>query len=215
MIRNLRPGMPAHYTLLSIIVICVVACANHAPTTGAAGESTNTGSSPTPATATAKPRFFVRTPENTNGNMGGASGADALCMSASAKPATGTFKALVVDDTRRACMTANCTSATENLNWVLAPNKTYYQADGTTVMGTTNAAGIFTFPITNGASMTVHGSFTGLNANWTNGPNCNNWISSSAGVTGILGTSEEWRTFLINMATVPCDSGMHILCVEQ
>ncbi|HLD45750.1 MAG TPA: DUF1554 domain-containing protein, partial [bacterium] len=65
-------------------------------------------------------KIFV-TDATYNGNLGGVAGADALCEADANKPATGTYKALIVDGVARvACTTANCGGgAGENIDWVL------------------------------------------------------------------------------------------------
>lgn len=149
------------------------------------------------------------------GNMGGVLGADALCQSSAAKPGVGNYKALLADGTRRACLTANCSTESENLNWVMRPNTTYYQSDGETVIATTNAAGIFTFPLLNPVVGLGHPNYTGLNADWTTGSHCSNWTNSSSAMNGTLGFADSTAAGAFAQMTIPCDSGIHIYCVEQ
>ncbi|MBI39027.1 MAG: hypothetical protein CMF59_05470 [Leptospiraceae bacterium] len=79
----------------------------------------------------------------------GISGLDSQCSFDSNKPSGGgKYKARVADSTNRiACSTANCNSGTDKYtDWVLRPSQKYTRADGTTV-GTTNANGVFSFPL--------------------------------------------------------------------
>ncbi|PKA12234.1 hypothetical protein CH372_10220, partial [Leptospira meyeri] len=105
----------------------------------------------------------------------GISGFDNHCNNSANKPSgSHTYKALISDGIkRRACSTANCSGGTsEHIDWVLKPNQQYKRKDGTTIIGTTNANGIFVSSLTNvidpdmfdGASDHV---FTGVNADWT------------------------------------------------
>ena len=73
-------------------------------------------------------------------------------MTDSNYPGSGTYKALITDGTNRvACTSANCATggAGENINWVLTPSTEYFRTDGTTEIGVTTSAGIFSFPLSN------------------------------------------------------------------
>ncbi|MEI6092841.1 MAG: DUF1554 domain-containing protein, partial [bacterium] len=162
---------------------------------------------------------------------------DALCMADSNKPAGGaTYKAMftttTAGQTRVACTTGSCsTGATENTNWVMKPNRNYYRADGTTLIGTTNSGGVFPLDsgqalsnsISSGASVYWTG-FSGYNVlgSWVTHPTytCSNWTSAITGVgteghgegtTGIAnngtGVLYAWQQF--------CDQLLHLVCVEQ
>jgi hypothetical protein len=89
------------------------------------------------------------------GDLGGSQGADSICRNDSANPngpGTGNWKAMVADESRRACLTANCTSTAENLNWVMRPNTPYRRPSGE-LIGITNPGGIFVFDLVTGISV--------------------------------------------------------------
>ncbi|EKD41383.1 MAG: LenF, partial [uncultured bacterium] len=97
----------------------------------------------------------------------GIADADATCMADANKPIGGsTFKAMIADGViRRACSSANCVTSGdgENIDWVLQPSTTYKRVDDTTI-GTTDANGIFSFPLDNAFTDAAfdHGAWTGL-----------------------------------------------------
>lgn len=151
----------------------------------------------------------------------GIQAADYLCTTDSNKPATGTYKALIVDHTdnqRIACTTPQCSGgASEHVNWVLAANTTYYRADGTTVIGTTTANGIFDFTtdLQNSMGTTTTTVWTGLTNSWsTRNYDCGGWdaseVEGDAGGTDSLSTGSIGHTwYFCNMDTA------NLICVEQ
>ncbi|MFZ5629315.1 MAG: DUF1554 domain-containing protein [Spirochaetota bacterium] len=185
---------------------------------GNSAGANSTGDAPATGSTTTKRRIFVMTPDTTQGNTGGAAGADTKCNNASNKPSGATtFRALVADATRRACTTANCTAASENLNWIMLPNTKYYRADGTTEIQSTNGAGVFALPLAVAVSENSHLVYTGIHANWTSDTtnNCVNWTSNNAAQSARAGFSDSTTGNLLGQITIACDSGMHLLCVEQ
>lgn len=162
-------------------------------------------------------RFFP-TATSYSGNLGGASGADAKCNTDANRPSTtSTYKALITDSSRRACSTANCSGGiSENQDWVLYPNKTYYRADGTTVVMTTNSAGITSFPLNAGmATGAANTHWTGMNADWTNNTNsCSNWISTSGnGTAGVINNTSSFAIF--NLSQSCNQPNVFLMCVER
>lgn len=150
----------------------------------------------------------------------GISGLDNHCNNASDKPSGGgTYKAMVTTgNSRRACSTANCSGGTsEHINWVLKPNKEYRRFDGTTVVGTTNANGIFTFPLTNSPYHVVNFTdniVTGMNSDWTNSSdNCSGWSGNTQSFAG--GGYNNTSSNLINKGIYGCTTTTRALCVEQ
>lgn len=92
----------------------------------------------------------------------GISGSDVKCNADTNKPTDGsTYKAILTDATNRtACSTTvNCTTASENIDWVLKANTAYARTDGTPLF-TTNSAGIFVFGV-------MTNSFAGGGQFWT------------------------------------------------
>ncbi len=160
-------------------------------------------------------RIFVYT--ETIGNMGGVAGADNICdTQAGGKGLSGTYKAFLIANTRRACSSANCSGGiSENLDWVLQPSTNYYREDGTTLVGTTNASAIFNLPLTN--SMEVAGSFiwTGLRQDWTNETNCLNWTSDSGGLFTTVGNILATDANAISAGVTACSNNYNLACVEQ
>jgi hypothetical protein len=75
-------------------------------------------------------------------------GADAKCEVDGNKPATGTYKAFLVDGVnRRVCTSHNCGTdgALENLNWVLKKNTKYIRISDSGEIFTTNNRRMFIF----------------------------------------------------------------------
>ncbi len=105
------------------------------------------------------------------GNFGALSNADNFCSSHKnlVTDTTATIKAMITDGaTRVACATPYCGGgASENVDWPLAANVTYYTSEGL-VLGTTSAAGIFTSdfsnPVTPGY---IVFTLLGLKTDWT------------------------------------------------
>ncbi|MEQ9362884.1 MAG: DUF1554 domain-containing protein [Leptospirales bacterium] len=152
----------------------------------------------------------------------GVSGLDSQCNSAADKPSGGgTYKAMVADGTNRiACTTANCGTGTgEHTDWVLKPSKEYRRSDGSTVLGTTTANGVFSFPLTNAIKTAVVGTNstrTGLETNWTSSANdCSNWGDNTAGSSSAGGLHDQTNSNLLNIGTSGCSNASKVICVEQ
>lgn len=173
----------------------------------------NKGSSPNN-----NPVIFISSTQ-ANGNFGGPSQADAICMADASRPdKTKTYKAMMsIINTRIACQTAYCTGGTsENINWVLSPNTTYTRSDGT-IIGTTNSAGIFPATLTNSFSSTNTKIWTGLKADWTQwfDEDCNDWTSQNGFNNGARGVSNnsDYRSWAL--ARDNCNVAGSFYCVEQ
>lgn len=166
--------------------------------------------------------IFVTTSGN-NGNLGGVTGADALCAADSSCPSGATCKAFIVDGTTRvACTTADCSGGpSEHTDWVLAASTTYYRSDGTTVIGTTTANGIFTFPLTNTINDDGNLYWTGFRdpADWVaaSDRNCSNWANSLGVLSGNIGDPSTTSISIVAKSATPpgCDTTLKLLCVEQ
>ncbi|TGL69769.1 DUF1554 domain-containing protein [Leptospira kmetyi] len=156
---------------------------------------------------------------------GGIAGVDNNCSTDGNKPSGGgTYKALITDGVnRRACTTASCSGGTsEQINWVLKPNKEYRRKDGTTIIGTTTANGIFAFPLTNSVEILANivitnGIGTGMNADWTSNANdCSDWSTNAGGTSSTVGTWDSTNSGLIGGAgTSGCSNTHMTICVEQ
>jgi len=180
-------------------------------------------------------RIF-RTIASSNGNLGGVSGADSSCNTRAGVLGIGSSKAILAASTRRACTTANCSGGiSENLDWVLKPNFTYYRPDGTRIM-TTNSSAIFPFGTLlaqwdGTLSYDSGGPFPawywmGLKTDWINAVdeitfkpfNCQDWTSSNGVDNGGYGDDSKLDgraifTFILECNRVLWDT--YILCAEQ
>jgi len=173
------------------------------------------------ATANRDRRMFLTAMDSLTGNLGGVSGADALCTSDSAKPSgTGTWKAFIVQTgVRIACTTANCSGGTaEHTDWVLKPNTKYILAVGESTIGTTNSSGIFSFPLQTALAATTNYFWSGfaVAGNWTIGSNhCLNWTSADPDENGDQGRTDSTGNKILVNAARACNVDSRLLCVEQ
>lgn len=177
----------------------------------------NTNIAPAPL---ARKRVFLHTSPTVGGNLGGIAGADTTCNGSAQRPdTTVTYAAMIADGSgRRACINPSCTNPAENINWALKPNTIYLQAAGTVEIGTTNAAGILSFPLAATLSATAGFYLHGLNADWTTGSFCvgagGNW-SGTMSAGSCSGGQAGDPLNLVN-SSVPCTSGTnYLLCAEQ
>ena len=176
-------------------------------------------------------KFIFLTSATYNGNLGGVSGADSKCNADTNKVNASNYKAfLSFGTTRRACgATTNCTSAAENIDWVMAPNVSYYNTSGT-IIATTNTAGIWVFPdnvtniLTNAAYTSgtsyfwsgIDGGAPSATNYWKpNNTDCTGWTSSSIGVNGYRGGPNILSSYFLENQFGTCDQQGYLLCVEQ
>ncbi len=141
---------------------------------------------------------------------------DSVCSSDGNKPSTGTFKAMIVSSTRRACSTANCSGGvSENLDWVFRPNTKYYRTDRVTQILETDSSGIF-FTMQNPFSTGSSNVWTGLNANFTNSANtCSNWTNNMGAFSGAYGQTNMTSSAAYSGSTQVSSSFANVVCVEQ
>lgn len=141
---------------------------------------------------------------------------DSICSSDLNKPSAGTFKAMIVSSTRRACSTANCSGGpSENLDWVFRPNTKYYRTDKVTQILETDSSGIFT-SMTNSFTSNSVNVWTGLNSNFTTSANtCSNWTNSNGAFLGVYGTANLTSTSAYNANVQTSFSFSNVVCVEQ
>jgi hypothetical protein len=168
--------------------------------------------------------FFLA--DVSNGNFGGPSGADTLCNAN--KPAgitSSTFKALLTDGTsRRACYSSgndNCglIGTTGRADWVLANSQIYCTSDLTSQIGTTDANGFLTVPVSNVMASSTTTTYTGFNAFWgSSATNCAGFTSTAGTSTVGSATGTEngstQHTF-ITSAVPTCTTAGSVYCVEQ
>lgn len=153
-----------------------------------------------------------------NGDFNGISGADAFCMADTNIPNSSNYKALLVGGTTRvACTSTDCSGgSSEHTDWVLAASTTYVRPDGTTIIGTTDSNGIFDFDLTHAFEATGNMIWTGLNADWTTSSSvCTVWDTSSGGVSGAIGLTDEASFSAISAGSQTCNNTIHLACVEQ
>ena len=183
---------------------------------GAPGESGLAGAAGQPGSPSGKVIYLSGAPKKAN--FGGITGADAQCNLSPPKP--GTYKALLVDGTTRvACTSALCAmnGAVEGSDWVLAPNTAYVREDGTTVIGTTNSAGIFVFPLDASIGTAGLSYWTGLSSDWTTSVDtCSGWTQVSGAIAD-QGLADASDSQAINGVSANCSdlAGAFFACVEQ
>ncbi len=202
---------------------------------GTMGSVSVTNVAVTCSSTTIKQLFVL--PTGVAGNLGGITGADALCQAnipSASTPQITTAKALIVDGTSRiACVTGNgaaigastppsCTSGSAGqVGWVLAPSTTYIQYNGS-IVSTTDTNGFFSFPLANLVvpTATTPTIWTGMNADWSTdtGNTCSSWSDSTSAsngafgyITGALGLNQG----LLNSGPTPCTSLEPLVCVQQ
>lgn len=153
----------------------------------------------------------------------GVEGADTVCDRDTNNPQRNCsrYKALIADGSNRyACSTANCGGGViENTDWVLQASTQYRRVDGTTVIGTTTAAGIFSYPVTNGFAATADDVWTGswTQGDWTSGQNCSDWSDGTGGVLGSYGAnpSATDKYIMVDDSDASCGISKKLYCVEQ
>ncbi len=221
----------AHILTVSLMILisgCLKKKNEEAPATGT-GSRPGTGTTPTPTPTPAPGRYGVifQTPVSVNGSgaqtgLGsGLTTLDNLCSTAATnKGLTGTFKALVgAGSSRRACTSANCSGGpAENSNWVILGKTEFRREDKATVIGTTTASGIFSFPLTNSFTDSAADYWSGLNADWTGSGaqyNCNAWTINDNSQTANLGDTGVDTSASLYTAQQDCDQTNPVLCVEQ
>jgi len=165
------------------------------------------------------PKVFV-TVETHDGNFAGDATlagahaidkADAFCNRSIARPDGRSYKALLVDGTRR--------SAVPPQDWVLRPDTTYYQADGVRNVFRTSATGVSRSsgynPLLSDQEASRY-SWIGLAPGFKTRLNvCDGWSSNDPMETGALGDAAEPQfTFGFNVSSA-CDSRQTLVCVSQ
>jgi hypothetical protein len=160
--------------------------------------------------------LIYRTEMPKKANFGGIPSADALCNAS--PPRAGAYKALIVDGTtRRACTTASCGGGVaEHVDWVLASDTTYSRPDGT-LIGSTNGAGIFVFPLQASIDTVGYSYWTGLSTDWTSSTDdCGDW-TQTAGYYATEGLADTTDSQAIYGVSESCASlaGAFFVCVEQ
>jgi len=199
--------------ILTPLALLTVACGSGLPVSGTTLLSTTPTSTTTTTTRTFKYTYVTANMASGNFQTLGAGatgieGADNLCESDASYPGTGTYKAFLVDGVNRvACTTANCGGGIgEHTDWVLAPNTEYRRINGKTTIGTTNALGLFTFPLDNQIVAANVDLWTGFNTTQdylTNATTCTLFSTSAGGTqAGITGTTGSG---VLACGGIPCN----------
>ena len=144
----------------------------------------------------------------------GVAGADADCTRENGgAPA----KALLVD--AAGCGGAPCRRASVTpyagdgqIDWVLAPNRTYNTKDNSSAVGFTDASGLFAWPLFKGVGPCDNQASGFANAGWVTGETCGDWSPSSAGKYGVgwaCGTDD-----CIAGGELGCPANQKLVCVS-
>lgn len=178
----------------------------------AAGDDPATGGGGA-ASCTTNCKIFV-TAANHNGGFGltaasALAAMDSACSSDANKPSGGgTYKALVGSSNR-----------TVGNNWPLRASTAYYQADGATLIGTTTAGSIFSFPLSAGFTSTGGlNTWSGLTNTFAlGGSTCVNWTSSLNSDGGDLGAPNLNTDASVYSVFSSCDTSAskRLTCVQQ
>lgn len=143
----------------------------------------------------------------TDGNLG----ADATAAIAAADSICGSgYKALLGN-------TARNTST----DWPLAANTTYVRADGTTIIGTTDANKVFSSNLTNPVSATSNNVWAGFVSSWSlSANNCTNWTTNNSATHGGWGLSniqgDNWYSWNSTSGVGgDCNNTYYLYCVQQ
>lgn len=152
--------------------------------------------------------IMFRSSGRTSGLIGSFILADYFCDRDPLCPQQGTCKALIVDGDNRIA---------GGEDWVLEARHPYVRTDKTTEIGTTDANGIFTFPLTNAISDTGSYVWTGINADWTTSEyTCHKWLTQRSSIYGTAGVDDDVDATAISASDKACNyrSG-YLYCVEQ
>lgn len=142
-----------------------------------------------------------------DGNFGGVTAADSFCATDANLPAGGgTYKALIGASTRLPPST----------NWPLKASTAYVRSDGVTAIGTTTAARIFSFNLTN-AIAGAGSAWTGLSGAMAQAvENCTDWTANAGGGNPTkYGTATQVDSRAIEQGATFCSGLFSLYCVEQ
>lgn len=145
----------------------------------------------------------------------GIDGADTVCSDdPGCAPIGGSCKAILATTS-----TAKVTrQATPRNNWVLEPYTAYDDGAGT-LIGTTGADSLFTFPLNHSIGDIFMNVWTGINSDWdTAENNCSDWTSDADNIFGNTGNPAAFDNQVLYMGETlgkePCDASRHLYCVQ-
>ena len=122
---------------------------------------------------------------------------------------------------RYPCLTAYCGNGDgEATNWVLEASREYRRTDGTTVIASTTANRIFSFPLTNSFSSTNSQIYTGVTDSWArssvdNQNNCGWFAYGDSAYESYYGSTGDVGAGALNTGSITCDNALKIACAEQ
>ena len=90
---------------------------------------------------------------------------------------------------------------------------TYYSPNGDAIV-TTDAVGLYQWPLWNAASGVDARVWTGMYEDWTIGGNCQDWSSGAPDVGGIMGQAMGTDVDSLFAMLASCDQEGRIYCVE-
>jgi hypothetical protein len=146
-------------------------------------------------------------------NMGGIAGADAICSAEAGGPA----KALLSDES--GCSGGPCRRASSpQIDWPLRPLTTYYTADFSSVLATTDSSGLL--PAQLSSAVIVSGCLneaTGLGSDWSTlaGYTCKDWTSTASSdrvAVGWLCPQSLSTPDLLRGGSFDCSGLLQFLC---
>lgn len=207
--------MSKHFraSLLSLVTICVLTVFN------AGCEEQNPDGETPPVSTTPCTGKVIFTTAVSDGNFGGASGADVICNNNKPSGHSGSnFKALLTDNSRRACYSAgndNCgtTGVTGRVDWVLPASSNLCTTDGKLV-GTTDANKFIDYIYPGVLSAAATSTYSGFNISWgQSSENCNQFASTSG--TSRTASAHVGLSGFISYSSANCTTAGTIYCVEQ
>ncbi|HMV34557.1 MAG TPA: DUF1554 domain-containing protein [Turneriella sp.] len=157
-----------------------------------------------------------------SGGFAGTTGADGLCNADAAKPNVSTYKAVIgsydggLPDVER-------DGSGIALDWALYTTTRYYRAADSLLVGTTDANGLFTFPLTNSFHNAAASYWTGLTSLYAysatsscrpTGTTTISWNASSTR-TGVIGDGLSTISTAIANGSLACSNTLRLLCAEQ
>jgi len=159
--------------------------------------------------------YFYISGSLASGAFGGPTGGDTHCQNT--RPAglpAGTYQAVLMTD-----------NASRNManDWVLKPQTEYRRPDGTTIIGVTNAAAVFsvaTGNLTSSPDSTLVSVWTGIRVNgeelWEvqSGNTCLDW-TTGPGPSGYYGSPIDTTYAAFDLTTQACNTTGYLYCAQQ
>ena len=215
----------------ALMLSLTVSCGKSKLDTTPSSTNNTSGGTPQASGCSTNCKIFVSA-TTTAGNFGSIAAADTICANDANKPAGGgTYKAMVVKGTdRRACSTDNCGGGTsEHIDWVLKANTSYYKADGTTLIGSTDANGLLGSTVPQAMDAAGSNVWTGLRykpadpmfmmfpaERWINsGSDCSGWSDNTSNNAGQIGQLTATDYHYIDGGNPVCSNLLGFYCVEQ